>query len=58
MRGAEHALQEVVDPGADARLGPQDIAVLEAVVHSVKRPGAFLRLVAAATEGWKTRGDR
>ncbi|WP_017237181.1 trypsin-like serine peptidase [Streptomyces sp. SS] len=34
MRGAEYALREVVDHGADAQLGMRDVARLEAVVHS------------------------
>lgn len=58
MRGAEHALQEVVDHGADARLAPQDMASLEAVVHSDgSRPVLFVEddffdVTAPAAANW------
>ncbi|MEV6212310.1 trypsin-like peptidase domain-containing protein [Kitasatospora sp. NPDC051914] len=43
VRGAEHALHEVVDRGAGARLGLRDMASLEAVVHSDgSRPVLFV----------------
>lgn len=58
MRGAENALQEVADYGAEARLGPQALASLEAVVHSDgSRPVLFVEddfvdVTAPAAANW------
>ncbi|WP_225801961.1 serine protease [Streptomyces sp. NK15101] len=58
MSGAEHALREVVDHGAEARLDRRDIARLEAVVHSDgTRPVLFVEddffdVTAPAAANW------
>ncbi|MEU4061122.1 serine protease [Streptomyces wedmorensis] len=63
-RGAAHALREVVDHGADARLGPRDMASLEAVVHSDgSRPVLFVEddffdVTAPAAVDWVSRLSR
>ncbi|MFK0256599.1 trypsin-like serine peptidase [Streptomyces sp. NPDC090445] len=59
MRGAEHALREIVDRGGDARFDLQDRASLEAVVHSDgSRPVLFVEddffdVLAPAAAQWE-----